>query len=129
KNLLDRFVRDYRHALNHGERRASADEIDRLQGRVENVLSAMNESFYQGDPLLAGIGWVTLYFHVFRLGGHHSPGFSRDVLEDFVDAVTQTRRRIAAIAGGEAPEHVGEREQRLARFDRFRQSPNDGSAL
>ena len=120
KNTLDRFVRDSPF---------DSDAALELRKTVEATLAEMHLFFESKDKLLSGIGWVTLFFHVFRLGGQRAGGFSRQLIQEFVDAVTVTRGKSRRIAGGVDQGVLSEREQLLAQFDSFRQSPNDGSAL
>ena len=120
KLILDRFVREYP---------LSSDRASALRIEVEDILTEMHTFFDQEDSLLNGIGWVTLFFHVFRLGGQDSVGFSRQTVQEFVEAVGVARRKIRRISRGEYQGALTEREQLLAQFDSLRQSLNDGSAL
>ena len=120
KATLDRFVREYPR---------SSEVASALREEVEGILTEMHIFFEQKDRLLDGIGWVTLFFHVFRLQGHYSVGFSREVIQEFVAAVAETRSKIRQISRGEFQGSLTNREQLLARVDSLRQSLNDGPAL
>lgn len=120
KVMLDRFVREYPR---------SPEDASMLRKEVEGILAEMHIFFEQKDKLLDSIGWVTLLFHVFRLQGQHSIGFSRQAIQEFVGAVAATRRKIRQISQGEYQGSLTDREQMLAQFDSSRQSLNDGTAL
>ena len=129
KQQLDRLVRSFREGANGGEPWADPSQVLALKESVGILLTRMHGFFQAPDHLLSGIGWVTLFFHAFRLGADQVPGFTRHIVNDFVDDVTMTRRKTRRITQGLDSGQLTEREQRLARFDSLRQSPNDGSAL
>lgn len=129
KAQLDRLVRSYRERANRKDPRVERSEILELRESVETILGRMHGFFERSDPLLSGIGWVTLYFHVFRLGADNSPGISRDVFARFVQEVSMVRKKTRKFAQGINSDQLTEGEQRLAQFDSLRQSLNDGPAL
>ena len=129
KQQLDRLVRLYREGQNKREPWAEAERVRELGDAVRALLNRMYEFFAPGDRLLGGVGWVTLFFHLFRLRGDMVPGLDREMLSDFVDNVTRARAKTRRITQGLAVGQLTGAEQRLAHFDSHRQSPNDGSAL
>lgn len=129
KQQLDRLVRSFREGANRRESWAEASEVVALGESVDAVLERMHCFFRTPDQLLGGIGWVTLFFHLFRIEADQVPGFTRELIEDFVDDVTTARAKTRRITQGLDAGQLTEREQRLAHFDSHRQSPNDGSAL
>ena len=133
KNTLDRFVRNFRHPPSLAENPATPYELTyelaELVESVEGLLDEMHRLFESKDPLLTGIGRVTLFFHVFRLGGHLTSNFSRQTLSTFVDDMVAVRNRTRQISKGLDQGGLTQRQQQLAHFDSLRQSPNDGTAL
>lgn len=121
KTTLDRFVRIYP--------RDGTDSAQALRNQVEAILQEMHGFFRSKDKLLDGIGWVTLFFHLFRLHGQHTEGFSRQTLQRFTDAVATTREKSRRITKGLSSSALTDREQLLAQFASYSQAPNDGSAL
>lgn len=114
KRQLDDFWDDVRSDVN-GQARA-----DELVSLARPVVEAMAGTFVEGDPLLASIGMVSVYFLLYR-----------ELLDDSLPTRAQLvnfneRRRLRPF---EDDDDLTEAQFRLLEFDRLSQSPNDESAL
>lgn len=125
KSDLDAFVKQYR-----GDS-ALTPTPSELRTRTTELLDKMRSFFVDDDSLLQSVGWATLYFHLFRLGGRAGlpRQLTRQVLEEFVSDVTRTRHAVRAVADGNRTPTKTAIDPDLAQFDSLRQSPNDASAL
>lgn len=125
KNDLDEFVKEYR-AKPH-----LADTVSDLLSATRKILDRMALFFRAQDPLLEGVGWATLGFHLFRLTNSATlpKPFTRDMLARFASEVTENRHRIRALADGKLAPNAATIDSDLTQFDGLRQSPNDATAL
>jgi hypothetical protein len=129
KATLDNFVREFKR-LKDADPTSAKQTVDVLRRDVEEILEAMAEFFLRGEFLLQSQGRTLLYFHVFRI--HRDRGqairLTRNMLEEFNESVGQARRKSQRRAEGD-DEPLTNLEQLLVRFDREKQSLNDGGAM
>jgi hypothetical protein len=128
KAELDQFVIRFRRGREEGVAWADRAHVESLESSVRSILDQMAEFFDASDPLLSSIGWITLYFHMFRIGrGQRLDGLERHMFSAFVNDVSRTRlilRNLAFTFEGRE-----EADPQLAQFDSLRQSLNDAFAL
>ena len=122
---LDQLVISYRTSP---ERSPTVQELRR---RSEQVADAMCDFFEPNDPLLKGIGWITLYYHLFRLARHERlpEGVTRERFEHFTERIAAMRRLQRQLAAGQVSDPEVRVDSQLAAFDRHRQALNDAGAL
>ncbi|MCY3572506.1 MAG: DUF262 domain-containing protein [Chloroflexi bacterium] len=122
---LDQLVISYRASP---QRTPSVEE---LRQRSEEVADAMCEFFEPKDSLLKGIGWITLFYHLFRLARHEGlpDGVTRGRFERFMERITSMRRIQRELAAGQVADPTVRVDPQLAAFDRHRQALNDAGAL
>lgn len=122
---LDDFVHVYRLRPN------SQPSPDNLLQDAQEVSDAMCDFFIAKDPLLQSVGWITLYFHLFRLRLDNYPRarITRNHFRRFVSEVTRTRRLVRQMADGNLTARQSAINPDLAQFDSLRQSLNDATAL
>jgi hypothetical protein len=114
KRYLDDFVREFR-----GK---PLDVAEQLSRSVTEVLDVMARKFVASDELLSRVGWISLYYLLFRqaLSLGTAPAIDRSMLAEF----ERTRLENRNLA-----EHGGEPDYALLEFDQYSQSPNDAYAL
>ena len=90
----------------------------------------MVKFFDEKDPLLQNVGWVTLFFHLFRLSKRKKTpeGLERPLFGQFMGKLADTRAILRKITQGidigrARPDSV------LQQFVNLGQSSNDGSAI
>ena len=122
---LDDFVKSYR--LDKGIRH----DPDALVQSAREICDAMCVFFRSKDHLLQSVGWVTLYFHLFRLRikSLRRPRLRRGHFEQFISDVTATRHLVRRMADGRVGARDAQVNPDLAQFDSLRQSLNDATAL
>lgn len=122
---LDDFVKAYR--LNA----AVHPDPNELVQSAEEIADAMCGFFTPKDDLLQSVGWVTLYFHLFRLRikSPKKARLSRRHFEQFVADVTAARQLVRRMADGRVGARGAQINSDLAQFDSLRQSLNDATAL
>jgi len=127
---LDSFVRSYKKARRENLPEASQRAVKELEAATRSTLSRLRRFFGTKDALLANIGWITLYFHMFRLpdGADLPAGLARSQFEDFVADLTETRAKLRGIVSGLVSPDV-QLDPILTEFVRLGQSSNDGSAI
>jgi hypothetical protein len=127
---LDNLVRFYKKVRRENRPEASQEAVSKLEATTRSTLSRMRAFFRTKDTLLANIGWITLYFHMFRLldGAAPPPGLDRSQFEDFVAALTATRVELRRLGSGFTRPGI-EPDPTLTEFVRLGQSSNDGSAI
>lgn len=115
KAYLDSFFGDYA-----GKARS---DVKDLKAHVEKVLDLMAETFIDMDPLLRPVGMISLYFLLFNaaMAKKKPDMLSHAQFKDFEDK-RQRNRTIAE-------EDISKANYNLLEFDRFAQSPNDGTAM
>lgn len=92
--------------------------IEEALGRSSKALDLMNSDFIDADKLLSQVGMVSLYYLLY-LGS--DSGYDREIFDNFNQARNTNRRA--------AEKDMSEAEFELLEFDRYSQSPNDGTAL
>ncbi len=122
---LDDFVKAYR----TGDEWPTHPEA--LLRDAQAVADDMCRFFTPRDGLLRSVGWITLYFHLFRLRRNSTPRarLRRGHFVRFVDKVTATRHWVRDMADGKVLTIDVEIDPDLTQFDSLRQSPNDATAL
>ena len=122
---LDNFVKEYRL---DPKRSPCPTELLKVAREVADEMALF---FEPDDRLLQNVGWITLFFHLFRIARSHPlpSGLRRAHFEEFIKKVTETRHLIRRIADGEAAPSDPAPSPDLAQFDSLRQSPNDATAL
>ena len=122
---LDAFVKSYR------ARPEQSPPAGDLRNRSEEIAEAMCNFFVPEDPLLESVGWITLYYHLFRLARLEGmpKGVTRSRFGQFVERVSATRRLQREMATGKVAAPETQVDPQLAEFDRYRQAPNDAGAL
>ena len=122
---LDNFVKEYRSDPNPNP------EPDTLLQKAQEILDVMSHFFGHDDRLLQNVGWITLYFHLFRIG--QISGLPETIRTEhfshFVGEVTTARALVRKVADGDIASSEVEVNPDLAQFDSLRQSPNDATAL
>ncbi|MFD4560583.1 DUF262 domain-containing protein [Streptomyces sp. NPDC058469] len=115
---LDSFVKDVKK-----KNEAGVKQVEEEKASVAGILDAMAKCFEKSDKLLSQVGMVSVYYLLFQeihqAGDGKFP--SRAKLEEFEDVRKQNRAR--------AESDLSEAQYELIEFDRYAQSPNDGSAL
>ncbi|WP_314242696.1 DUF262 domain-containing protein [Streptomyces sp. DSM 40907] len=96
-----------------GEQRVAEASV-----KATSTLDLLCADFNDGDKLLSQVGMVSIYYLLY-LGAES--GYSRDVFDDFNQARDINRKA--------AERDMSEAEFELLEFDRYSQSPNDGTAL
>lgn len=127
---LDNLVRSYKKARKENQPKASEGAVKKLEAATRSTLSRLRGFFKTKDALLANIGWITLYFHMFRLldGADLPTRLDRSKFADFVADLTATRTNLRGIASGHVRPDV-KLDPTLTEFVRLGQSSNDGSAI
>ena len=130
RDVLNRFVENYRDAHLRGDDFASWESVEENEEETGELLGNMASFFRPSDPLLGSQGRVTLLFHTFRLLSQHGLNvpFTRDELGNFKVRVDDARRKSQrmSLGSGETLDPV---ESQLVNFDREKQSINDGGAV
>jgi len=117
KMYLDQFVKDLK-VDSRGSAKARAAEQEAIQ-----ILDTMASRFVQSDDLLARIGMVLLYFHVFRLAqlAGVAEKVQRVELKRFEELRLANRKA--------AEEDITQASYDLLEFDTHAQTPNDSYAM
>jgi uncharacterized protein DUF262 len=95
----------------------------RLLKRAKANVDRMVRVFTKADPLLRGVGMVTLYYHLFRVANDQgwNDEITRQKLVEFDEQRAENRKK--------AEKNIAKADYDLLEFDRFAQAPNDGYAL
>ena len=130
KGNLDNFALTMKRARENRQEAASDQLLSLLEERTNEILEQMHSFFGSQNPLLYGVGRITLYFHVFRLCKNSDMlcPVSQEMLEKFNADVVAARHKSQRRSRGSA-ETLDEVENLLLEFDSERQSVNDGTAL
>ena len=130
KRDLDNFVVSMKSARNEGFEVATSDALQALEEKTKKKLDIAHAYFGEQNPLLRGVGRITLYFHVFRLcdEAQTSIPMALGMLERFNADVTGARQKSQRMSRGSA-EILDDVENELVRFDQEKQSVNDGGAI
>ncbi len=122
---LDKFVKEYRSDPN------LHPGPDVLLQRAQEILDNMSHFFGHKDGLLQNVGWITLYFHLFRISQVSGlpEALQTSHFDHFVGEVTTARTLVRKVADGDLASSDVEVNPDLAQFDSLRQSPNDAAAL
>lgn len=115
KSQLDSYWQEFK-------TQSKQTEADSLKTEVLKVLTSMTSTFESNDRLLGSVGMLSLYFLLYkRLINEGRPVPKRQQLVAFNQA--RNMQRV------DDEEDLTPRQRRLLEFDRYSQSPNDGSAL
>ncbi|MET8927127.1 DUF262 domain-containing protein [Streptomyces sp. NPDC004623] len=115
---LDSFTKEMKRKGEKGD-----EIVENSKESVMKVLDAMAERFEDRDKLLSQVGMVSVYYLAFQEAMHAGEGNfpTREKLGEFEELRKQNRVR--------AESDLSEAQYELIEFDRYAQSPNDGSAL
>lgn len=128
KRDLDNFVKQFK-------AQKLIKRSQELYEKSASVLETMSNVFVPGDPLLASVGMVTIYYQLFREGqaATWSSKITRAALLEFDDERQQNRARVKEVQelvlAGKRPPLALKINPVLTAFERFVQSPNDVTAL
>jgi hypothetical protein len=126
---LDEFVRSFKRGREAKEASAREAVVSLLVKRTTETVRRMTEFFDEKDPLLSNVGWITLFFQLFRLmEGHRWPkGLTREQFVSFTGRLSETRAILRAITKGELVNKTP--VATLQQFVNLGQSSNDGAAI
>lgn len=118
KTLYDLFV-----ATRGGHPRLTKECMQEFEKSASNTLDRMVKVFEEDDRLLASIGTVVVYYIAFR-NEKFSKSVTRNILQQF-----ETERQNIRETLGDDYSSSREANARLAEYNAFVQSTNDGTAL
>ncbi len=125
---LDEFVRDFRQRSEEDEE-STQRSVDKMMSRAGTLLDRTDQFFDEDDPLLSSVGWITLFFQLFRLmeGRRKPKELTRELFVSFTDRLSETRAILKSITKGEPVRKKPVPE--LQQFVNLGQSSNDGAAI